>query len=300
MHAAGLRYFQEVARRGSVRRAGGALNVASSAVNRQVLKLERELGCALFDRLKGGMRLTAAGEILLRHIVDTLHGFDLARAAIDELRGAHTGHIAIAAVDSLLVDILPRAIDGFRASHPAVTYSVLAFAPAEVPAEVAAGRADIGLTFVGRPPKGTNFIASIAAPLGAVMTAAHPLARRRRVTLADCRAYPLLTQEGPLPRGSDVAPDFAAFRESTSPKLTSNSIVLLKHAVRQNMGIAFFTRLGYLREIADGEMVWKPLASPAINALRMGVLVSTDRALGPVTRTMVDRLVAQLRAVEKS
>src|SRR5260370_1159461 len=61
MHAAVLRYFDQVARLGSIRRAAESLNVASSAVNRQIIKLEEETGTALFERLRTGVRLTAAG-----------------------------------------------------------------------------------------------------------------------------------------------------------------------------------------------------------------------------------------------
>ena len=57
MHASVLKYFVEVARCGSVRKASETLHVAASAVNRQILKLEEELGVALFDRLPNGMRL---------------------------------------------------------------------------------------------------------------------------------------------------------------------------------------------------------------------------------------------------
>ena len=96
MHAAALRYFQEVARQGSIRRAAQAMNVASSAVNRQVLKIEDQLGIKLFDRLADGVRLTAAGEILLRHVRDTLNGFERAVAGIDGLRGVRSGHIRTA------------------------------------------------------------------------------------------------------------------------------------------------------------------------------------------------------------
>ena len=49
MHAAVLRYFDHVARLGSIRRAAEFLNVASSAVNRQILKLEEETGVVLFE-----------------------------------------------------------------------------------------------------------------------------------------------------------------------------------------------------------------------------------------------------------
>src|SRR5437867_2688894 len=57
MHASVLKYFLEVARSGSIRKAAQRLFVASSAVNRQILQLEEELGAELFDRLPTGMRL---------------------------------------------------------------------------------------------------------------------------------------------------------------------------------------------------------------------------------------------------
>ena len=50
MHASVLKYFVEVARCGSIRKAAQNLYVASSAVNRQILKLEAEMGTDLFDR----------------------------------------------------------------------------------------------------------------------------------------------------------------------------------------------------------------------------------------------------------
>jgi DNA-binding transcriptional LysR family regulator len=62
-----LRYLDQVARVGSIRRAAEKLNVASSAVNRQILKLEAEIGVPIFERRGNGVRLTPAGEQLMRH-----------------------------------------------------------------------------------------------------------------------------------------------------------------------------------------------------------------------------------------
>ena len=59
MHAVVLKYFVEVARCGSVRKASEQLFVAASAVNRQILNLEEELGVELFDRVPNGLRLNA-------------------------------------------------------------------------------------------------------------------------------------------------------------------------------------------------------------------------------------------------
>ena len=64
-HARAMSYVDEVARLGSIRAAGARLHIAPSAVNRQILMLEEQLGEPLFERLPRGMRPTPAGEILI-------------------------------------------------------------------------------------------------------------------------------------------------------------------------------------------------------------------------------------------
>jgi len=294
LHAAALYYFREITRVGSIRKAATSLNVAASAINRQILNLEYQLGTQLFDRLPGGMRLTVAGEILLRHVTNTLHDFDRMRAAIDDLKAARSGHISIAAVDSLLVDFLPRAIDRFRVDFPAVTYSVLAVQPPEVVTMVASGDVDIGFTFVGQVPHSVRFLAEVSAPIGAVMRADHPLAVRLSLDFDEVRQYPIITQAGPLPRGADADAAFADFKIGLAPRLTSNSIQMLKLAINLNMGIAFFTRFGFLEEIDNGDIAWRPLISEGINKLRLGLLVSQQRELSPPVEQLTRRLVDDL------
>ena len=60
-----LRYFMTVGRLGSIRRAADELNVSASAIARQILNVEAEIGAPLFERLPSGLRLTAAGEIMM-------------------------------------------------------------------------------------------------------------------------------------------------------------------------------------------------------------------------------------------
>jgi hypothetical protein len=79
-HAAVLHYLKEVARRGSIREAADASNIASSAINWQTSKLEADLGVRLFDRMPDGMRLTPTGEALPRHVRATLQQESLSLA----------------------------------------------------------------------------------------------------------------------------------------------------------------------------------------------------------------------------
>jgi len=294
LHAAALFYFREVARVGSIRKAAASLNVAASALNRQIINLEIRLGTPLFDRLPGTMRLTVAGDLLLRHVVDTLHDFDRVRGAIDDLKAARSGHIAIAALDSLLVDFLPRAVDRFRVDFPAVTYSVMTAQPPDVPVMVARGEIDMGFTFVGQIPNSVRYVTEIAAPIGVVMRADHPLANKLAVDFDEVGRYPLLTQSGPLPKGADVDAAFAKFKGAIKPKLQSNSIQMLKLAIMLNMGVSFFTRLGFLHEIEKGDLAWRPLNSPGINTLRIGLVVSAQRELSPPAEQFARRLVDDL------
>jgi DNA-binding transcriptional LysR family regulator len=294
LHAAALYYFREVARAGSIRKAAAALNVAASALNRQILKLEADLGTPLFDRLPGGMRITVAGELLLQHVNGTLLDFDRVRAAIDDMKAARSGHVTIGAVDSLLVDFLPRAIDRFRADFPAVTYTVMAIDPPEVIARVASGEIDIGFTFVGQVPPQVTWIADVPAPIGAVMRADHPLAAHPSIDFAEAGRYPILTQMGPLPKGADIDAAFSAFKGRLKPVLQSNSIQMLKLSLMLGHGVSFFTRFGFLHEIEQGEIAWRPLNSASINTLRLGIVAAANRPLTPAAEQLARRLADDL------
>ena len=57
-------YFMVVARTGSLRKAAEQLFISVSAVHRQIVLAEEELGVALFERLPQGLKLTLAGELL--------------------------------------------------------------------------------------------------------------------------------------------------------------------------------------------------------------------------------------------
>ena len=72
LHSRLLNYIDEVARTGSIRKAANHLNVAASAISRQILALETQLGTPIFQRLPKKLVLTAAGEVLIGHVRQTL------------------------------------------------------------------------------------------------------------------------------------------------------------------------------------------------------------------------------------
>jgi DNA-binding transcriptional LysR family regulator len=95
----------------------------------------------------------------------------------------------------------------------------------------------------------------------------------------------------------DVDPEFAAFREGARPRLVSNSIALLKQAIRAGAGLSFFTRIGFMAEIEAGEIAWRPLAARPVNLLRLGLLAATGRKRSFAALRAADLLTAELKAL---
>ena len=175
-----LTYVDAVARHGSIRKAADALNVASSALNRQILDLEQDLGSALFERLPRGVRLTAAGEVFLAYTRQAISELKAVELQVEQLRGLVRGHVSVAAVESVAGELLPAAISRFQAAHPNVRFDVRIGAPEELTAALIADQVDLILTHYAPPKKNVAIVAAAEQALCALMMSDHPLAGRQR------------------------------------------------------------------------------------------------------------------------
>ncbi|MBB3712641.1 DNA-binding transcriptional LysR family regulator [Limimaricola variabilis] len=298
MHAAFLRYFSVVARAGSIRAASEQLHVASSAISRQIQKVEDELGTPLFERLPGGLRLTQAGKILLAHANRTLNDFEVLKGELGALRGEKTGTVSIASLDSLLVSFLPEQIGQFHRAHPKVDFRVRSGAHGAVATMVAEGEADLGITFSLARPEDTEFVAPIPMPLMAMVAADHPLARRRSVTLAECASYNLLLQLDTAPIRSLIEMELSVLNRTGRVLAASNNLMMLKPLILEGNGVAFYTPLGMVRELSEGSIVAVALEGTRLGGLELGLLVPRRRKLTQAAEALIEQLsdgLAELR-----
>jgi DNA-binding transcriptional LysR family regulator len=298
MHAAILRYFSVVARSGSIRKASEELHVATSALSRQIQKLEDELGTPLFERLPKGLRLTRAGEAVLEHADRTLQDFEVLRGELGALRGVKSGQVRIACLDSLLVNFLPNQIRAFNRAHPGVDYRVQSGAHSRITAMVADGDADFGITFNVSHPDDTQLIHDIAMPLKAMVAKDHPLARLPAVTLSECAQYNLLLQLDTEPIRSLIEVELSVLHRSGRNFVTSNHIMLLRQMIRFGLGVAFYTPIGLVEELDAGEIVGVPLKGTRLGSLRLGLLVPKRRQMTHAASAMVEQLGGALAELE--
>jgi DNA-binding transcriptional LysR family regulator len=243
-----LRYVDEVARTGSIRKAADHLNVTASAVNRRIMDLEAELGAQLFERRPRGVRLTAAGEVFVNYLREQDSDVERMKSQIEDLKGLRRGTVRIACSQALALDFLPREISEFRTRHPLVAFDIKVLDHEQAMAALAAYEVDLVLVF--RPPFLPNFqpLMSLEQRLVAVMSAAHPLASRRTVRLRDCAQHPVALPDRSL--GGRQLLDEVSARSGLVFKLAaeSNSFELLRGLVIHGNLISFQIRIGTMPE----------------------------------------------------
>src|SRR5436190_14033761 len=142
-----MRVLREVATQGSFSAAADALSYTQSAVSQQIAALEREAGTKLVERNARGIRLTDAGEALVRHTEAVLANLAEAEAEPEALAGVRGGRVRLASFPSAGSAIVPQAIANFRSRHPAVELAMIEAEPEESLPRVRSGELEIALVY---------------------------------------------------------------------------------------------------------------------------------------------------------
>jgi DNA-binding transcriptional LysR family regulator len=287
----GYRYFAAVAEAGSVRGAAQMLNVAASAVSRQIILLERQFDLALFERRGRGLRLSSAGEILLNGLKSAVQGHEATLDHLDALRGLKRGRVRIATVESISVSALPDLLALFAADHPGVEVVVTVAGSDAVTDLVRDHDADIGFTFNPATLGGLAVKLVKDMQIGAVMRRDHPLARERKLLFAHCLGYPVAWPARGLSHRAILDKMQAAARISPPHAFECNSLRLMAALARRGRCIAFQTRIGIEQEIDDGTLVFVPLANRRIPPDRLTIVHRPGSGAGLAAGVFLDLAV---------
>ncbi|MFD9078121.1 LysR substrate-binding domain-containing protein [Streptomyces erythrochromogenes] len=140
-----LRLLRELARRGTIAAVAEALSFSPSAVSQQLGVLEREAGLPLLERTGRRVRLTPAGQNLVRHAEAVLERLEQADADLAEARGGLAGALRIGAFPTATRAIVPAALVALARRHPGLEPMVCETDPAAVAHALRAGDLDVAL-----------------------------------------------------------------------------------------------------------------------------------------------------------
>lgn len=278
LNATALRYFHAVSDTGSIAAAAEQLNVAGSAVSRQIRMLENEVMADLFERQPRGMKLTPAGKQLAsyvrRSILEQKEVVEDIRSNPSEL----TGTINIATAEGLATSLIPSLATGFQRLHPAISIQSLTKSHDDIFRQIRYGHSDLGLSFETRSGDAVTTVMRIDCETKIFMRRGHELASHERPTFHDIAKYPIATSPGTTTRrlfehrAAVEGVEFDVRFES------NNSTSIFNYLIASN-AVAFGIELSAREWIKRNELVAMPLDEPALFKRSIFVTVMMNRIL---------------------
>jgi DNA-binding transcriptional LysR family regulator len=280
MNDRALRYFLAVVRSGSVRAAAEGLNVAASALSRQIIEMEAECGEILLERLPRGVRPTEAGRIVAEHAQRQADEAAILDDRLKRLRGVQQGTIRLKCGGGFLVDLLDNGLTGFSQAYPGIAFQIATGTTDTIQAAIAQGDADIGLAYNLPAHPDVRGVVTTRQPLCAILPDDHPLARTAGpIALRSFATDPavLLPPDHGVRQLLGRVEASEGFRLIT--RLETTSFELHRRFVRAGMGVAFLPRFAVSAELRGENVAALPLREVILSEATAHLVVRAGRRL---------------------
>src|SRR5579871_3889564 len=238
-----LETFLAVASLGSFSAAGRQLNVTQPSVTSRIQRLEAALGARLLVRTTRKVELTERGTLLRTEADRALAGL---RDLVDRFRldaVAARNRVVVAATQMVAATMLPDVLRSHRERYPGVDVQLRDLRLVDAVQAVATGDADVGVIHFDGDDKRFKAQPLRNEPIVLVVQPNHPLARRRRVTLDEMAAYPLMMLEQYDGMKSRIAAEVAHRGLTLKPALSAGNLMTLMGMLDANMGILLLPRV---------------------------------------------------------
>ncbi len=249
-----LEIIRAIAETGSFTAAGQKLHVSQSAISRQILLLEDELGEPVFLRIGRRIRITPAGESLLQLSHRVFQDLTDTVAGIGDSRESLQGNVRLAGGMTVCLYLFPAMLAELRRAHPQLEPKVSATSGERAVAQLRAGILDLGLLTLPINEADLISVPLLTEELLVVTDPKHPLTQKRRITAQDLDNQSLVLFES----GSNTRRVLEEFflTEKIAPRIAmeTENVEIIKAMVRAGLGISIIPFLAVAREVASGHL----------------------------------------------
>jgi LysR family hydrogen peroxide-inducible transcriptional activator len=187
-----LRYVRAVAETGSFSRAAERCQIAQPSLSQQVLKLEKDLGAKLFDRLGRSVRLTEAGRAFMPHAHSILEQMDAARLSVTDKNADVYGSVAVGAIPTIAPYLMPRYTAAFTKKYPDAKLRIVEDTTPILVQSLRDMSIDVAILALPLRHKDMEFFPIRTEQLFAVLPKDHPHAAAESLALKDLRGESLV------------------------------------------------------------------------------------------------------------
>lgn len=284
-----VKAFLALAEQKNFTRAADQCHLSQSAFSTLIRTLEEAISIRLFDRDTRKVELTPEGRLFLAGASRLLEDFRAALADLGEHAARRRGRVALAALPSLAAGWLPGVLAEFRSRYPGIELDVADELSESCVERVRSGRADFALAAVraSAPELRTDPFCSDRFHL--VCRVDHPLARRRKLTLAQLAGEPFIH----LARSSSVRQHIeAAMRPAQMNRVMElEQLSTVAGMVRAGLGITVVPSLT-LFHFQHPDLATRPLNAPGLKR-ELFVIRWKDRSLSSAAQALLEFLVAR-------
>ena len=294
MHSIEYRYFYQSALDSSIRKASQTLNINSSAIVRQIQKLEDKLQTKLFIRNARGLDLTNEGKLLFDHLAVQNEINQNFLSDLKQNKSSTKGEINISTGETFAVQFLSPIISKFRKKYPDVKIKISSRQPEAIIDNLITNKTDFGISFAKNIPKTLKAVYLCNFPMGVLCSPTHLLANKSEILLEDCLKFPLIFHPGTVTFWNSIQREVGEKLFSINPNLISNSFAFIKnYLIDDNNSLTFFTSVGSVKEIESKKLIFKKIKNKLFLNNKVGILVSKKNKLNNYTKDFIEYVITE-------
>ncbi|WP_418139757.1 LysR family transcriptional regulator [Oceanimonas smirnovii] len=274
-----LRYLNEVASQGSLRKAAARLNIDVSAISRQLHQLEEEIGLPIGYRSGQGFMPTEVGEELISLYRQQKASEDATLSRIEALQDLRRGQVTLAVGEGFIADLISAPLQNFMQHYPDIAISVEMAGANEAVRLVKEDVVDLAVVYAPQPDPELISHVTRNRPLDLITPPGHPITRKGRPDIHDILNYPLALIDQQF--GMGQLPMLVEQLEHIrfKPQLKTNSVSVLKNFVLSGMGLTFMPRLTVHEEVLAGKIICLPAPHPVLAEAKAHIVSHKGREL---------------------
>ena len=248
-----LEILQAIAETGSFTACGKKLNVSQSAISRQILLLEEELGEPLFLRVGRQVRMTPAAESLVqlgqRVFLDVRETVGAITDRTRELRGT----LRLSGGMTVCLYVFPPLLKHLRRVHPHLDVRLTVALAGKSVQEIRGGRVDAGLLTLPVEETDLMTVPALREELLLIASPTHQLAKRRKVQARDLARLPFVLFEVGSATRRVIDNFFASQNIEPTIVMDTENVEIIKAMVKAGLGIGIVPYQAVAREVRGGQ-----------------------------------------------
>jgi DNA-binding transcriptional LysR family regulator len=284
-----LRVIVAAAELGSISAAGDRLHLAVAAASARITALEDALGLRVFERSSRGVRLTPAGQMLVRRGRELLADADRLSVDLHDYAKGLQGHVRLVANTSALLEVLPARLERMMREHPLIRIDVEEHGSLDIPLLLLEGRADLGIVDMAHAPHGITLRDCFTDTLVLVVPAGHALAETGPMAFHDALDENFIALSDGTALSSRLVASASLSGKLLKVRMQMRSFDAVCRMVAGGLGVA----------VLPLEAIAPQLASLPLRAVRLAddwaarthrIALRSEVPPAPATRTLIDAL----------